>query len=349
MRIAIFGSSRTSIEVGGGITGPDEMEDFCFRLGSRLGQFPHTLLVETDTPSTADRLVVDGLLASSRVPGARVKVYYRNELHSVPPFAEEAGNSDKLFSFDSISEPRVTSVHLHMLREADLAIVVGGGSNSYAAGFAASLMRVRLLPVDVFGGAGRMLWQQLRYQFGSPVMKLPSRHAWEHLAGSSQLALDAIGLEIASLPKFMIVHGRSKDRLELQEVLTGQGIVNPLVLQENFKPGHTIPEKFEQEALQADAALVLFTPDDEAATLLTPTGEPVTAQDLRKRVRARQNVSLEYGWFWGRLGRERVMLLMKGELELPSDLSGLLYESYVHSVRECEDAIARFVAGIRNR
>lgn len=41
--------------------------------------------------------------------------------------------------------------------------------------------------------------------------------------------------------------------------------------------------------------------------------------------RARQNVVLELGYFIGKLGRERVCPIYKGEIELPSDLDGVLY------------------------
>jgi predicted nucleotide-binding protein len=147
----------------------------------------------------------------------------------------------------------------------------------------------------------------------------------------------------------MIVHGRSNDRELVERLLHTHGVTDPIVLRERFTVGKTIPEKFEREALQADGAVVVFTPDDEAAALLGTTGEPVSADELRRRTRARQNVSLEYGWFWGRLGRDRVLLLLKGELELPSDLVGLSYHSYNLSPEECSDAIADFIKGIRDR
>jgi len=38
---------------------------------------------------------------------------------------------------------------------------------------------------------------------------------------------------------------------------------------------------------------------------------------------------------------------MKGELELPSDLAGLLYESYIDSPNECQASIANFVERMR--
>lgn len=44
--------------------------------------------------------------------------------------------------------------------------------------------------------------------------------------------------------------------------------------------------------------------------------------------RARQNVILELGYFFGRLGRKRVCALYKAGVELPSDVSGILYVPY---------------------
>ena len=51
--------------------------------------------------------------------------------------------------------------------------------------------------------------------------------------------------------------------------------------------------------------------------------------------RARQNVILELGYFMGKLGREHVCCLYKGEIELPSDISGILYLPFNSSVNEC--------------
>jgi len=348
VRIAVFGSSSTSNEVGDGIVEPRALEYFCLGLGSVLADFPHALLVESENPRTADRLVVNGLLASRRGRAARIWVYHRTRRSSGAPFSEDAKRFSDVFLFIPLPERQLSPSHLRMLRDADLAIVVGGGANAYAAGMAASLMGVRLIPVATFGGAGRLLWQQLSDQFKSPVVKFPLRYTWDRLAGGSDSVAEVIRQEITALPRLMIVHGRSSDRTTVEDILRAHGVSDPIVLQERFKPGQTIPEKFEREALQVDGALALFTPDDEAAALLSSAGEPISANELRRRVRARQNVSLEYGWFWGRLGRERVLLLMKGELELPSDLAGLLYESYVTSPQECQTAIADFIEGMRN-
>jgi hypothetical protein len=349
MKIAVFGSTGGWRPIGDAIRDRNTFKDFCMRPGAVLSDFPYGLLVTTDNWHTADRLVVDGLLASRQAHKAKIWVYYDPKQRGGKPFDRDAAVNRDVFHFNPMRGVRVTTSHLSMLRDADVAIVVGGAANSYAAGIAASLMRVRLIPVAAFGGAGRVLWQQLSDQFDSPIAKLPARDTWENLAGPPERVIELIRQEIATFPRLMIVHGRSSDRVVVEHILRSHNVTDPIVLQERFKAGETIPEKFEREALQADGALVLFTPDDEAASLLGQDGKPVSTSELRRRVRARQNVSLEYGWFWARLGRDRVLLLIRGELELPSDLASLSYHSYDISPNECQEAITDFIDGIRNR
>ena len=84
--------------------------------------------------------------------------------------------------------------------------------------------------------------------------------------------------------------------------------------------GRTIIERFETNA-DVQFAVVLLSPDDMAY------GASGSAKDARPR--ARQNVVLELGYFVGQLGRERVFTLKKGEaLEVPTDISGVVYTSY---------------------
>ncbi len=41
--------------------------------------------------------------------------------------------------------------------------------------------------------------------------------------------------------------------------------------------------------------------------------------------RARQNVIFELGYFVGKLGRRKVCALRRGDVEIPSDYSGVIY------------------------
>ena len=93
-----------------------------------------------------------------------------------------------------------------------------------------------------------------------------------------------------------------------------QGI-EPIILMEQPNQGRTIIEKFEDYS-DVGTAICLFTADDN-----------VDGVGRTKQVRARQNVVLETGFFIGKLGRERVIILSNSDIEMPSDLSGVLYTS----------------------
>jgi predicted nucleotide-binding protein len=93
--------------------------------------------------------------------------------------------------------------------------------------------------------------------------------------------------------------------------LTGK---EPVILHEQPDRGRTIIEKFEHHAAEAGCAVVLLTADDEGGAV----GQP------QKR-RARQNVVLELGFFLGTLGRDKLVILYEPEVELPSDINGVLY------------------------
>jgi predicted nucleotide-binding protein len=48
---------------------------------------------------------------------------------------------------------------------------------------------------------------------------------------------------------------------------------------------------------------------------------------------------MELGWFMAQLGRKRVVILHQGEMEIPSDTSGVVYIKFNESVREVGEDI----------
>ena len=115
-----------------------------------------------------------------------------------------------------------------------------------------------------------------------------------------------------------IVHGRDDAaKLKVARFMEKLGI-EATILHEQPNKGKTIIEKFEAHAQEAGFAIVLLTPDD--------VGGPQDNVNEAKP-RARQNVILELGYFLARIGRERVCVLYKEEVELPSDMHGILYVS----------------------
>ena len=128
-----------------------------------------------------------------------------------------------------------------------------------------------------------------------------------------------------------IVHGTSmKDRDELVEIIRELGC-DPKVLADEPRSGGTIIEEFEELAKNCVFAFVLLTPDDLSANDL----------DDGEKHRARQNVIFEMGWFFAKLGRSRTRLLHKATVELPSDVTGVLYLKYKDSVTEKKSSIRR--------
>lgn len=112
-----------------------------------------------------------------------------------------------------------------------------------------------------------------------------------------------------------IVHGHSNEAKEgVARFLERLGL-RAIILHEQPSLNRTIIEKLEGNA-NVNFAVVILTPDD--------LGYPMGRSELIK-TRARQNVIFELGFFIGRLGRAKVCALYKGEVELPSDYSGVVY------------------------
>lgn len=116
--------------------------------------------------------------------------------------------------------------------------------------------------------------------------------------------------------RVFIVHGHDEARRhELFRVLNDVTGAKPIVLHEQPSGGRSIIEKLEAYAAAAGFAVALLTADDLGKAKDADTEVP----------RARQNVVFEAGYFAGRLGRDRVVLLHEANVEVPSDLHGVVY------------------------
>jgi predicted nucleotide-binding protein len=116
--------------------------------------------------------------------------------------------------------------------------------------------------------------------------------------------------------RVFVVHGHDDGLKETVARFLSKLDLQPVILHEQPNRGRTVVEKFEEHSDVA-FAVVLFTPDD--------VGHCVGKADEIKP-RARQNVVLELGFFMSALGRERVCILYKRGVEVPSDYAGVLYE-----------------------
>jgi len=119
----------------------------------------------------------------------------------------------------------------------------------------------------------------------------------------------------ANAGKVFIVHGH--DELALAKVvrfISDLGF-KPIVLHEQSNAGDTIIEKLERHAT-TNYAIVMYTDCDRGSSKKYPE---------LMRDRARQNVVFEHGYLVSKIGRGNVCALVKGDVEVPSDLSGLVY------------------------
>lgn len=113
-----------------------------------------------------------------------------------------------------------------------------------------------------------------------------------------------------------IVHGHDDlAKLEMADFIEGLGL-EPIILHMQASSGRTIIEKIEHYS-NVGFGIVLYTPCDVGAKV----------GDLTSSYRARQNVVFEHGYLIGKLGRARVAAIVKGIVETPNDISGVIYIS----------------------
>ena len=119
---------------------------------------------------------------------------------------------------------------------------------------------------------------------------------------------------LQTFEKVFVVHGHDSALKESVARIVEKQDIEAIILSEQANQGNTIIEKFEQHS-DVGGAICLFTADDLAKAQSGDTMQP----------RARQNVVFEAGYFMGKLGRRHVVILADSGIEMPSDLSGVVY------------------------
>lgn len=121
--------------------------------------------------------------------------------------------------------------------------------------------------------------------------------------------------------KIFIVHGHN-DVMKLATARTIERLgLKPIILHEQANAGDTLIEKFTRNS-DVGFAVVLLSADDY--------GYAKTESHTSAKLRARQNVILELGFFYGKLGRKRVVAIFEqtSNFEKPSDIDGVIYIPY---------------------
>jgi predicted nucleotide-binding protein len=141
---------------------------------------------------------------------------------------------------------------------------------------------------------------------------------------------DADGLEVAfasgttklvkremKKEQIFVVHGHNLMMKESVARTVEKLKMNAIILNEQADGGQTIIEKFLEHADKIGFAIVLMSSDDK-----------VISSESKSLGRARQNVIFELGYFIGKLGRGRVCILCNEDVEMLSDLAGVIYVKF---------------------
>lgn len=127
------------------------------------------------------------------------------------------------------------------------------------------------------------------------------------------------GSILAQVPvsrRVFVVHGHDGEARETVARYLHTLDFEPVILHEQANQGRTVIEKIEAQS-DVKFAVVLLTPDD--------VGRSVKEDELKPRTR--QNVLLELGYFIGKLGRDKVCALKRGNPDIPSDFAGVVWEN----------------------
>lgn len=125
---------------------------------------------------------------------------------------------------------------------------------------------------------------------------------------------NSVMLQTSIMDKVFVVHGHDGElKHAVARLIEKQGL-DAIILSEQANKGKTIIEKFEENS-DVSGAICLFTADDLGRAKAVPNEHP----------RARQNVVFEAGYFMGKLGRNRVVIIAESGVELPSDMQGIVY------------------------
>ncbi len=146
---------------------------------------------------------------------------------------------------------------------------------------------------------------------------LDFQHHAQDVSASAETLSYRGGHNMPEKAKVFLVHSwNSKLKNEVHLFLFTELQLPVVVMDASPMGGRTLPEKFEATAQEASFAVVLITADEQ-----------VTKEDGSPIWRIRPNVLLEIGYFWGKLGRKNLAIIIEraSEIEIPTDLAGIGY------------------------
>lgn len=155
-------------------------------------------------------------------------------------------------------------------------------------------------------------------QYVNDITKQVFTNAKEKISANTldgKKSLTKVSKARPDMTKVFIVHGQDETaKLDVARFVEKLGF-EAIILHEQVSSGKTIIEKIE-EFSNVGFGLVLYTPCDIGAR---------KGDEMNLQARGRQNVVFEHGYLIAKLGRRNVCALVKGKIEIPNDISGVVY------------------------
>lgn len=210
-----------------------------------------------------------------------------------------------------------------IVEKTDAVIGLMGGRGTSDCLWKALLAKKPLYPIGVAEGESKQIWKKL-YQSNYCNVSPGDIDFLADLKADPQKFAKCISENIKAVlsskykthsRKIFIVHGHDTGILKDLCCFLTKLDFEPIVLQDLPEKGRSILNKLIDEVSDVGYGIVLMTEDDFGAS---------KKDDAHSNPRARQNVIFEYGMLIGLLGTKRVCAIMKSDIEIPSDLKGLL-------------------------
>ena len=332
MEVTIVGSYESIRNKPGNIEDDQYDEIFrraCIHIGHILAEDGHRLVAaHSENPKSAEALSLEGF---KEISGAKYRFYQ---------CIQHTGDA-KL------------KAHLDAVELSDVVILIGGGNGTYAAGLSALRRKKVMIPIPIFGGSAKDLCEIPEIdQLVLDEMRNLDFNSSEWV----NVLTDSLRNVLKAYPRVLIIHGRGDDGEKLREFIRDEsskkdgallGIAEPLIMNLTGAGAVSVPQVFEELASRVSAAIAIVTADDIGGFARITGDDIVPATALSLEVRARENVWVEVGWFWGRLGRERVFLWLKDKVAIPSDLQGVA-RTETNSIEGAKHSISAFLKGLRS-
>jgi predicted nucleotide-binding protein len=202
---------------------------------------------------------------------------------------------------------------------------------------AAVLLKAQSALAQIFGAKSKTVlsiaeWKKdLKQPFNQNLFctRVTQIRSFLNILNACSCDASLVPISVASHPpatkSVFIIHGHDETNwLKLDRMLRTEFCLEPIVILARAGMSQPTIQKFESDASRCAYAIAMFTPDDEVRNVRT--GE--------ESVQGRPNVIFEVGWFVGRLGKERVLLLVKDGTRLHSDFDGMNQIRFRDSVEE---------------